>query len=284
MRSMLTVLATAVSISLLACGVATASITLFEPPLFDLGSVNGQMGNAPGPWKSSPPGTITCLGSPVQNPPLPPHPGQYDQAVVPNTVAPPGEPPRFGSQSLRMSNACASGEFSQPDVFPTGATTGRRGAAQQGVPRRVRVYVQDVRPPAWTVLERQPGLRRGLAHVLGGPARSPRPVFSSASTTPPTSMASSSRTLARCLAAPVRTGSGSGSRSTRALTTTWCESLSTAWTLVSASRRGRTTTAPLRSRHHRRTAIRPRPSTACSSAPACKGPRPSPVVATCSTT
>ena len=44
------------------------------------------------------------------------------------------------------------------------------------------------------------------------------------------------------------------------------------WTLVSASRRGRTFTAPLRSRHHRRTAIRPRPSTACSSARACRGP------------
>ena len=70
-----------------------------------------------------------------------------------------------------------------------------------------------------------------------------------------------------------RTGSGSGSRSTRALTTTWCESPSTVRTSVSASRRGRTTTAPLRSRHHRRTAIRPRPSTACSSAPACQGPR-----------
>ncbi len=55
----------------------------------------------------------------------------------------------------------------------------------------------------------------------------------------------------------VRTGSGSGSRSTRALTTTWCESLSTVWTLVSASRRGRTTTAPLRSRHHRRTVNTP---------------------------
>ena len=37
--------------------------------------------------------------------------GQYDQAVVANTVAPPGDPPGFGSQSLRMSNACASGEF-----------------------------------------------------------------------------------------------------------------------------------------------------------------------------
>ena len=31
--------------------------------------------------------------------------------MVVNDVAPPGEPPGFGGQSLRMSNACASGEF-----------------------------------------------------------------------------------------------------------------------------------------------------------------------------
>ena len=81
------------------------------------------------------------------------------------------------------------------------------------------------------------------------------------------------------------TRSGSGSRSTAARTTTWCESPSTIVTSVSASRRGRTTTAPLRSRRRRRTSIRRRTSTACSSAPACRGPLTSPpVVATCSTT
>ena len=46
------------------------------------------------------------------------HTGQYDQAVVANTVAPPGEPPGFGGQSLRMSNACASGEFSNQTYSP----------------------------------------------------------------------------------------------------------------------------------------------------------------------
>ena len=58
MRSMLMVLATAVSMSLLACGVAAASITLFEPPLFHPGSVNGQSGVGGFPWKSAPPGAI----------------------------------------------------------------------------------------------------------------------------------------------------------------------------------------------------------------------------------
>ena len=104
MRSILMVLATAVSMALLPGGVAAASITLFEPPLFDLGSVNGQSGVGGFPWKSAPPGAIpACVPTPTN--------GQYDQEVVANTVAPPGEPPGFGSQSLRMSNACASGEF-----------------------------------------------------------------------------------------------------------------------------------------------------------------------------
>ena len=42
-------LATFVSFALLPGGVATASITLFEPILFDLGSVNGQMRQRPRP-------------------------------------------------------------------------------------------------------------------------------------------------------------------------------------------------------------------------------------------
>ena len=91
-------------VSLLACGVAAASITLFEPPLFHLGSVNAQSGVGGFPWKSAPLGAIpACVPTPTN--------GQYDQAVVANSVAPPGNPPGFGSQSLRMSNACASSEF-----------------------------------------------------------------------------------------------------------------------------------------------------------------------------
>ena len=50
MHRKLIALAAAVSMVLLVSGVATASITLFESPLFHLGSVNGQtgVGGAPG--------------------------------------------------------------------------------------------------------------------------------------------------------------------------------------------------------------------------------------------
>ena len=111
MRSVVLILATAVSMALLTCGVAAASITLFEAPLFHLGSVNGQSGVGGFPWKSAPLGAIpSCNPTPTL--------GQYDQAVVANTVAPPGEPPGFGSQSLRMSNACGSGEFFNQTYSP----------------------------------------------------------------------------------------------------------------------------------------------------------------------
>ena len=109
MHRKLIALAAAVSMALLVSGVAAASITLFESPLFHLGSVNGQMRRRRRPWKSAPPGAITVSMWPVETPQH--SRGQYDQEVVVNTVAPPGEPPGFGGQSLRMSNACASGEF-----------------------------------------------------------------------------------------------------------------------------------------------------------------------------
>ena len=74
---MVTVLATAVSVALLACGVAAASITLFEAPLFHPGSVNGQSGVGGFPWKSAPPGAIpSCNPNPTG--------GEYDQEVEPN--------------------------------------------------------------------------------------------------------------------------------------------------------------------------------------------------------
>ena len=122
MHRKLIALAAAVSMALLVSGVAAASITLFEPPLFHLASVNGQSGVGGFPWKSAPLGAIpSCNPIPTL--------GQYDQAVVANTVAPTGEPPGFGSQSLRMSNACASGEFFYQTYSPHGATSrsARRG-------------------------------------------------------------------------------------------------------------------------------------------------------------
>ena len=104
MFRLLMVLATAASVALLGSGVAAASITLFEAPLFHPGSVNGQSGVGGFPWKSAPLGAIPSCNP---NPTL----GQYDQEVVPNTVAPTGEPPGFGNQSLRMSNLCGNSEF-----------------------------------------------------------------------------------------------------------------------------------------------------------------------------
>ena len=68
MRSMLMVLATAVSMALLTCGVAAASITLFEPPLFHPGSVDGQSGVGGFPWKSAPLGAIpSCNPNPTED-------------------------------------------------------------------------------------------------------------------------------------------------------------------------------------------------------------------------
>jgi uncharacterized repeat protein (TIGR01451 family) len=105
-------LATLVSTALLVCGGVAAADTVttsFEPSAFGLGSVNGQGG-----WRSAPPGSISsCNPSPTA--------GAYDQEVVSNL----GAPAAFGSQSLRMSNLCGSGEFffqtySAPVASPAG--------------------------------------------------------------------------------------------------------------------------------------------------------------------
>ena len=112
MRSVLMVLATAVSMALLAGGVAVADTvtTNFETP-FVTGSVNGQYG-----WKSAPPIPPAHANPPVGSPN-----GEYDQRVVANPLP----LPAFGQQSLRMSNAYWSREFtfqtySRPVVSPAG--------------------------------------------------------------------------------------------------------------------------------------------------------------------
>ena len=129
MHRKLIALAAAVSMVLLVSGVATASITLFEAPLYHFGSVNTQSGVGGFPWKSAPLGAIpSCNPIPTL--------GQYDQAVVANTVAPPGEPPGFGSQSLRMSNACASGEFFYQTYSP-------REPVQVGEARPNKVFIAE---------------------------------------------------------------------------------------------------------------------------------------------
>ena len=96
-KTIVGLLATFVSIVLLPCGVAAADTveTNFEPTPFHTGSVNGQEG-----WKSAAIGDIpSCFPTPTM--------GQYDQEVVNNGGGIPG----FGVQSLRMSNACGTGEF-----------------------------------------------------------------------------------------------------------------------------------------------------------------------------
>ena len=143
MHRKLIALAAAVSMALLVSGVAAASITLFEPTLFHLGSVNGQSGVGGFPWKSAPLGAIpSCNPIPTL--------GQYDQAVVANTVAPPGEPPGFGSQSLRMSNACASGEFFYQTYSP-------RELQQVGEARPNKVFLAEFAFIS-TTPDYQPGL------------------------------------------------------------------------------------------------------------------------------
>ena len=85
MRSVLTVLAMAAGLALLACGVAAAGTVTsnFEPPTYQPGSVNGQDG-----WTSATATDIPAL------------PNGYDQEIEVNGAA----PAAFGRQSLRMSN------------------------------------------------------------------------------------------------------------------------------------------------------------------------------------
>ena len=92
------VLSAFVSAALLACsGVAAAATVTTNFDSFNLGSVNLQQG-----WRSAPPGAIpACNALPTA--------GAYDQAVVEN---PAGTPAALGARSLRMSNLCASSEFS----------------------------------------------------------------------------------------------------------------------------------------------------------------------------
>src|SRR5512132_1575214 len=102
MHRKLIALAAAIGMALLVSGVAAATITLFEPILCHTGSINGQTGVGGGAWKSAPIGAIpACVPTPTN--------GQYDQEVVPNTVAPTGELPGFGSQPRGLSTASACG-------------------------------------------------------------------------------------------------------------------------------------------------------------------------------
>ena len=106
-RAIVGLLAAFVSFALLACGVAAALITVFETPPSGPGSVNGQGGRPAFPGRALSRAIPACF----------PTNGQYDQEVVTNSATP-FPPQGFGLQSLRMSNACASSEFSHQTYSP----------------------------------------------------------------------------------------------------------------------------------------------------------------------
>ena len=276
MHRKLIALAAAISMALLVTGVAGAVITLFEPILFHPGSINGQTGVGGGPWKSAPIGAIpACVPTPTN--------GQYDQEVVPNTVAPTGEPPGFGSQSLRMSNACGSGEFFYQTYSPP-------ELQQVGEARPNKVFLAEFAFMSTTPAH-QPGLFLSVSPDSGEGSRmswvgledTPAGIRVSVSDSPDVDgefVEHPGPTLNRTSPHRIRFWIKVNQGPDNDLVRISVDGVD----LGSASRPGRTTTAPLRSRHHRRTEIRPRPSTACNSAPACRGPLPFSVVATCSTT
>ena len=127
-----------------------------------------------------------------------------------------------------MSNACASGEFFYQTYSP-------REPVQVGEARPNKVFIAEFafmsKTPAY-----QPGLFLSVSPDSGEGSRmswvgledTADGIQVSVNDTPDVDGEFVAHPGGRCLTAPVRTGSGSGSRSTRARTTTWCESLSTA--------------------------------------------------------
>ena len=95
-------LAMLVSIAVLPCAVAPAETveSNFEAPTFHPGSVNKQDG-----WRSAAPFEVSAAFCQETYPTLK---GQYDQQVQAS-----GGIPGFGEQSLRMSNACGTGDFTE---------------------------------------------------------------------------------------------------------------------------------------------------------------------------
>ncbi|MGH3337895.1 MAG: DUF11 domain-containing protein, partial [Propionibacteriaceae bacterium] len=146
-RRMLNVLATAVVMALLACGVAVADTvtTNFEPnsspPFFIPGSVDGQDG-----WTSAVPGDIPGL------------PLGYDQRVVSNS----GAPPAFGGQSLRHSNA-----FNEPTGEFFFQTYSKRTSVPAGEGLTNTEYIAEFSFISTNPDELQPGLNMRISPDSG---------------------------------------------------------------------------------------------------------------------
>ena len=208
MRRVLMVLATAVSISLLACGVAEASITLFEPPLFHPGSVNGQSGVGGFPWKSAPLGAIPSCNP---NPTL----GQYDQEVVP---------------TLSLLLAVVLGSAVNRCVCRTSVGTvssSTRRIPQGSQYRSARTRLNKVFLAEFAFMPKtpayQPGLFLSVSPDSGEGSRmswvgledTPDGIRVTASDTPEVDGKFVDTELALLRTVRIHTGSGSGSRSTR---------------------------------------------------------------------
>ena len=97
-----------------------------------------------------------------------------------------GDPPGFGNQSLRKCRTLWERcEFFYQTVFRTVQQVSRREDGLNKVFIAEFAFMSTT--PAYcsrTVLERQPGLWRGLAHVPGWAWKTPRPVFRSTSSIP----------------------------------------------------------------------------------------------------
>jgi uncharacterized repeat protein (TIGR01451 family) len=148
MRSILMTLATAVTMALLACGVALADTFTTDFESFNLGTVDGQDG-----WTSAVPGDIPGL------------PLGYDQRVV-LTSAFSGVPGAFGSQSLRHSNA-----FNEPTGEFFFQTFSERTAVAAGEDLPNTEYIAEFSFISTKPNAQQPGLTMRISPDSGVGAR-----------------------------------------------------------------------------------------------------------------
>ena len=199
-------------------------------------------------------------------------------------VAAPGEPPGSASQSLRMSNACGSGEFFYQTYSPQESYRSARSGSIRCSSPSSRLCPRRPTYQPGLFLSVSPDSGEGSRMSWVGLEDTSAGIQVSAADTPEVdgkfadyALPLLDRTSPHTIRFWIKVNPGADNDLVRI-------AIDGRGPSVSASRRGRTTTAPLRSRRRRRTPIRQRTSTACSSAPACRGPLPSPVVATCSTT
>ena len=160
------VLAPLVGIGLFPCAIAVADTveSNFENPPFHTGSVNKQDG-----WRSAAPGEVSAAFCKETYPVLK---GQYDQEVLGNGGGIPG----FGNQSLRMSNACGTGDFteqtySKPNIEPAGEKEANKEFVAQFS------FVTTKATP-------QPGLDLNVSPTDAGGARLDQLIFRSSITEP----------------------------------------------------------------------------------------------------